>query len=946
MALPARDVVAEIAALSIKEREDLAADLTETQGRDASRQMKGMIFHHFAAHTFEAFGTTATQLAAKRPIFACGGRASIPRDAFALAEADSGVARLKLYSNNETAIDGDLQSNPILSWNIAETAVLDDVRSTLAPGCSAVAAHPLRLVRNVTNLAVKDILSSATHEQSMDAPALSLGMLVVGFGHDVKVMVRDTSGEPSRVSDLRWGADAAVDAETASRDDNESYTATWAACYNDANLVTTVGASPDTWFALYHLTAVPAAHPASLAPLVALDEPLLVQHLRALFESDDKRPVAYFTQFAYAHTELDAVGSGDIRGLLRGLDLTVALAAQQQGYAVKAVPVWFRDRPTTRPPFTSVAVPPAPEGDDEDDGEPRPMDYRPLVGAAFRAPDGHFINNIREVIGAGGESMHTPDTFRWVNFPQHYAAGAIFDAEQMSCDEEDRLCAWCTLALLMGPPSKSESDSHGEGEGTDVEDDENVGADSDGDDSDEKKVPTEVDPAIQSFQTALEAACTSVPWMCQGSQPLADQVVRVGVASEPPFVQHFPQRGSSDLSAFLAACLPASFGRGKEAVTDESYRKALALEVNRVAVDWHPAGDILQIIERLLTPTMPPLRAVLGKVNVYGPGNFFKSHVDTPRDVHMVGTLVVCLPSTHTGGELRLKHEEKEVLVNLSDASDTAAVLRWCAFFSDVEHEVLPVYSGFRVTLTYDLVADLIPPTISDGTVDHTVNFGPEGQLTVLPRALPTTRPASAAVILDVLSQLTSVFGITRTQWVAIFCSHAYPLTPRGLVDQKLLKGVDALLWRALTDEGFKVRLKQVFRFDPEETVEDETDPNQPPDLSEDWEGRTFERYAVCNEYTHFYTGGGGDGNEPPWDASAYGTGPASLYTPAFASRITFLNKPKHMLACGAWDHIMGNWPQESEVFYGTMAILVYVPTHTDRAWDRRKHAVAGFGKR
>jgi hypothetical protein len=615
--------------------------------------------------------------------------------------------------------------------------------------------------------------------------------------------------------------------------------------------------------------------------------------------------------------------------LLRGVDLTVALAAQQQGLIVKAVSVWFRDRPEPKHRATSVGVPPAPPDGDawDDDDEARPIDQRPLVGLEFRAPDDDFINDIKEVAATAGRIVD-PKSLRWVNFPQHFAAGAVFDAEHMSGEEEDRLCAWVALALLIGPPTAANPDEP------------HVPLSPDEEEADDGA--EDASPSLKAFQDALEIAFTSIPWMCQGKQILrSDDQVRVGVLSEPPFVQHFPQRATADLPSFLAACLPASFGRGKEAVTDESYRKALALEVDRVAVNWHPAGQMIQIIERLLTPNMPPLRAVLEKVNVYGPGNFFKSHVDTPRDVNMVGTLVVCLPTPHTGGELRLKHEGKEVVVDMSDASAATPTIRWCAFFSDVEHEVLAVTSGYRVTLTYDLLADLVQPTASDGVDEHILNFGPVGQLVVLPRELPATRPASAGAVQSVLDQLTRILGIPRSQWVGIFCSHAYPLTPRGLVDHKLLKGVDALLWRALTDEGYDRMLKQVYRFDPEQRLAEETDPNQPPCMGANWEGRRFDRYAIAGNFTEFYTGGGSDGNEPPWHDAHFRHRAADM--PAVASGITFLNQPHHMLAVGAWDHIMGNWPQQSEVFYGTVAMLVRVPTHKGRAWNRRKHAVVSF---
>lgn len=64
----------------------------------------------------------------------------------------------------------------------------------------------------------------------------------------------------------------------------------------------------------------------------------------------------------------------------------------------------------------------------------------------------------------------------------------------------------------------------------------------------------------------------------------------------------------------------------------------------------------------------------------------------------MFGTLVICLPSPHTGGDLVLRHAGKEVTYQTSEAQPS--VLCW---YSDVHHEVLPVTSGYRWVLTYNL---------------------------------------------------------------------------------------------------------------------------------------------------------------------------------------------------------------------------------------------------
>ena len=90
-----------------------------------------------------------------------------------------------------------------------------------------------------------------------------------------------------------------------------------------------------------------------------------------------------------------------------------------------------------------------------------------------------------------------------------------------------------------------------------------------------------------------------------------------------------------------------------------------------------------------------------------GPGSFFKPHVDTPRGNDLFATLVVVLPTVHTGGSLLLGKEGKLLDFDSSTLvyhpETKAPQIAYAAFYSDIEHEVTPVESGYRVTLTYNL---------------------------------------------------------------------------------------------------------------------------------------------------------------------------------------------------------------------------------------------------
>jgi hypothetical protein len=86
----------------------------------------------------------------------------------------------------------------------------------------------------------------------------------------------------------------------------------------------------------------------------------------------------------------------------------------------------------------------------------------------------------------------------------------------------------------------------------------------------------------------------------------------------------------------------------------------------------------------------------------------------------MFGSLVVVLPTKHTGGALHLRHDGKSFIHDCSNKfSSSPPQVAWVAFYSDVEHEISKVEQGHRVTLTYNLyfvdgaVAPAIPRDIS-----------------------------------------------------------------------------------------------------------------------------------------------------------------------------------------------------------------------------------------
>ena len=89
--------------------------------------------------------------------------------------------------------------------------------------------------------------------------------------------------------------------------------------------------------------------------------------------------------------------------------------------------------------------------------------------------------------------------------------------------------------------------------------------------------------------------------------------------------------------------------------------------------------------DELGIPPTSKLRAELHSMLVYGTGQFFVPHQDSEKDDAMMGTLIVTLPSAHTGGELVIEHAGRAVTYRAS-----AAQLSFVAFYADCRHEVTP----------------------------------------------------------------------------------------------------------------------------------------------------------------------------------------------------------------------------------------------------------------
>ncbi|KAL2046621.1 hypothetical protein ABVK25_011702 [Lepraria finkii] len=261
----------------------------------------------------------------------------------------------------------------------------------------------------------------------------------------------------------------------------------------------------------------------------------------------------------------------------------------------------------------------------------------------------------------------------------------------------------------------------------------------------------------------------------------------------PPIVKG--EEGQTAIKELLQDCSPATFGKNGEEVLDEAYRKAAKLDSSQFSTNFNPHDvGIIDVITQTLLPGIakpfPDTESIweehlgviaeLYKLNIYSaPSGKFRPHVDTPRGATQFGSLVVCLPNPHQGGQLRVAHHGLEMEWDWSNKRKTEddESIEWAAFYSDCEHEVKEVTSGHRVTLTYNLYV-------------HERVGG-------IMRDPPTLDLSSMVLYHRVKEALASPAFMKDGGTLGFYCRHAYAHT-NDYHNERLpmaLKGLDAVFY-------------------------------------------------------------------------------------------------------------------------------------------------------
>ena len=150
----------------------------------------------------------------------------------------------------------------------------------------------------------------------------------------------------------------------------------------------------------------------------------------------------------------------------------------------------------------------------------------------------------------------------------------------------------------------------------------------------------------------------------------------------------------------------APFGKGSQTITDTTVRSAWEVDADQLSFhndDWADfLNNIVKEVKEGLGIETNEVIASLYKLLIYEEGDFFLAHKDSEKEPGMFGTLIIGLPSTHTGGELIIQFDGKEKIIDFS--ASNSYQLPYVAFFADCDHEIKPIRSGYRVALVYNLV--------------------------------------------------------------------------------------------------------------------------------------------------------------------------------------------------------------------------------------------------
>ncbi|KAK7677248.1 hypothetical protein QCA50_019749 [Cerrena zonata] len=255
------------------------------------------------------------------------------------------------------------------------------------------------------------------------------------------------------------------------------------------------------------------------------------------------------------------------------------------------------------------------------------------------------------------------------------------------------------------------------------------------------------------------------------------------------------------LERLAHTCDPIISGASKELILDERTRKPKKLDTHQFCPIFD-ADNLTRLLQQEFIADDKQgvsIHLVRDTLNVYEPGSYLEPHVDTPSEESGFGSLVIVFPTAHEGGSLVLRDAGETWTVNPAHdiSMNPDPCVAFVAFHGDVEREVLPVTSGYCITMTYRLYYDMASPT-----------------LTYIPTSPDSNSEQLKAAFMSMLDNPNLLpkggylgFGLSRSY-------NLKGLSPYSGLDSlaRELEGSDALLLKICKDLSIDVSLRILYR--------------------------------------------------------------------------------------------------------------------------------------
>ncbi|KAL1596514.1 hypothetical protein SLS60_009161 [Paraconiothyrium brasiliense] len=178
--------------------------------------------------------------------------------------------------------------------------------------------------------------------------------------------------------------------------------------------------------------------------------------------------------------------------------------------------------------------------------------------------------------------------------------------------------------------------------------------------------------------------------------------VNPGISIDPIGLIRLPL-SAEDTKAIAHASHKAPFGKDQRTLVEESVRKTWEIQASEVRIlnpEWRSCVDrIAARVADELGVGRKGVHAELHKMLLYEKGGMFKRHQDTEKVAGMFGTLVICLPSQHTGGAVRLQLGNDSI--HMQTEKNSAFNATFLAWYADVQHEIEQVFRNSVVAIVH-----------------------------------------------------------------------------------------------------------------------------------------------------------------------------------------------------------------------------------------------------